>query len=134
MPQGTTSSPLVEPDVRISLIRLSQKRSAESMRRQLRGVSSEVPQAHALVVLISRDPFRRLKGPLAVPSQVPPKTEKDMTVDLIESVTGIAEAKVVRPTSQVSIQFCNQDRKGLPTVCPVERNHQSEIGKPRRRS
>ena len=37
MPKGTTSSPLVEPDVRIALIRLSQKRSAESMRRQLRG-------------------------------------------------------------------------------------------------
>jgi hypothetical protein len=35
MPKGTTSSPLVEPDVRISLIRLSQKRSAESMRKQL---------------------------------------------------------------------------------------------------
>jgi hypothetical protein len=34
MPEGTTSSPLVEPDVRIALIRLSQKCSAESMRRQ----------------------------------------------------------------------------------------------------
>ena len=41
MPKGTTSSPLVEPDVRISLIRLSQKRSTESMRRQLHGVGSE---------------------------------------------------------------------------------------------
>ena len=39
MPEGTTSSPLVEPDVRITLIRLSQKRSVENMRRQLHGVS-----------------------------------------------------------------------------------------------
>ena len=93
MPQGTTSSPLVEPDVRISLIRLSQKRSAESMRRQLHGGSSEVPQAQALVVLISRDPFRQLKGPLAASSQVSPQTEKDMTVDLIEGLAGVAEAK-----------------------------------------
>jgi len=63
MPRGTTSSPLVEPDVRVSLIRLSQKRSAETVRRQLHGVRSEVPQAHALVVLISRDPrwLRRLR-------------------------------------------------------------------------
>ena len=75
MPGGTTSSPLIEPDVRISLIRLSQKRSAGSMHRQLRGVSSEVPQAQALVVLIVADPFRWLKGPLAAPSQVLPKTE-----------------------------------------------------------
>ena len=116
MPRGTTSSPLVEPDVRISLIRLSQKRSAESRRRQLRGVISEVPQAHVLVVLIETDPFRRLEGPLAAPSQVPPKTEKDMTVDLIESLTGITKAKVVGPASQVSIQFFDQDRDRLPTV------------------
>jgi len=75
-PQGeATTSPLIEPDVRISLIRLSQKRSAGSMHRQLRGVSSEVPQAQALVVLIVADPFRWLKGPLAAPSQVLPKTE-----------------------------------------------------------
>ncbi len=116
MPKGTTSSPLVEPDVRISLIRLSQKRSVDSMRRQLHGVRSEVPQAHSLVVLVSRDPFRRLKGPLAAPSQVLPKTEKDMAVDLIESVAGIAEAEVVRPASQVSIQLCDQDRDRLPTL------------------
>ena len=45
MPEGTTFSPLIEPDMKISLIRLSQKRSAESMRRQLHGVSSQVPQA-----------------------------------------------------------------------------------------
>ena len=57
MPGGTTSSPLVEPDMKISLIRLSQKRSAESMRRQVHGVSSEVPQAHTLVVRIEADPF-----------------------------------------------------------------------------
>ena len=117
MPQGRTSSPLVEPDVRITLIRLSQKRSAESMRRQLHGVRSEVPQAHALAVLISRDPFRRSKGPLAAPSQVSPETEKDMTVDLIESVAGVPEAEVVRPASQVSIQLFDQDRDRLPTVC-----------------
>jgi hypothetical protein len=59
------------------------------MRRQLHGVRSEVPQAQSLVVLISGDPFGRLKGPLAAPSQVSPKTEKDMTVDLIESVAGL---------------------------------------------
>jgi len=59
------------------------------MRRQLHGVRSEVPQAHALVVFISRDHFRRLKGPLAAPSLVSPKTEKDMAVDLIESLTGV---------------------------------------------
>lgn len=35
MPEGTTSSPLVEPDVRITRIRLSQKQSAESLHRQL---------------------------------------------------------------------------------------------------
>jgi hypothetical protein len=113
IPEGTTSSPLIEPDVRIALIRLSQKRSAESMRRQLHGVSSEVPQAHRLVVLVQTDPLRRLKGPLAAPSQVLPKTEKDMTVDLIESVAGIAEAKVARPASQVPIQLFDQDRRAV---------------------
>ena len=86
------------------------------MRRQLHAVSSEVPQAHVLVVLISRDPFRRLKGPLTAPSQVSPETEKDMTVDLIESVAGVPEAKVVRPASPVSIQLFDQDRDRLPTV------------------
>ena len=75
MPEGTTSSPLVEPDVRMTLIRLSQKRSVENMRRQLHGVSSQVPQAQALVVLVEADPFGRLEGPLAAPSQVLPKTE-----------------------------------------------------------
>jgi len=89
------------------------------MRRQLRGASSEIPQAHALVLLISSDPFRRLKGPLAAPSQVSPKTEKDMTVDLIESLTGITEVEVVRPASQVSIQFLDQDRDRLPTMRPT---------------
>src|SRR6516225_11122757 len=116
MPEGTTSSPLVEPDVRMTLIRLSQKRSVENMRRQLHGVSSQVPQAQALVVLVEADPFGRLEGPLAAPSQVLPKTEKDMTVDLIEGVAGITEAKVARPASQVSIQLLHQDRDRLPTV------------------
>jgi hypothetical protein len=31
MPNGTTSSPLVEPDVRVSLIRLSQQHSPEAV-------------------------------------------------------------------------------------------------------
>jgi len=39
-----------------------------------------------------------------------------MTVDLIESLTGITVAKVARPASQVSIQFFDQDRDRLPTM------------------
>jgi len=62
-----TSSPLVEPDVRISRIRLSQKRSAESTRRQLHGPGSEKLQPETLKVRIVRDPFRRSEGPLAAP-------------------------------------------------------------------
>jgi hypothetical protein len=96
MPKGTTTSPLVEPDVRFSLIRLSQERSAESMCRQLHGVRSEVAQAQALAVRISRDPFGRLKGPLAAPSRVLSQTEKEMTVDLFESVAGIAAGHLYR--------------------------------------
>ena len=37
--------------------------------------ASEVPQAQALVVLVEADPFGRLEGRLAAPSQVLPKTE-----------------------------------------------------------
>ena len=65
MPEGTTSSPLVEPDVRISLVRLSRQRSAESMRRQLHGRGSEKLQPKTLKVRIIRHPFRRSEGPLA---------------------------------------------------------------------
>jgi hypothetical protein len=46
-----------------------------------------------------------------------PKTEKDMAIDLIESVAGITEVEVVRPDSQVAIQPFDQDRDQLPTVC-----------------
>ena len=91
--------------MRISRIRLSQKRSAESTRRQLHGSpESEKLQAEALKVRIIRDSLRRTEGPLAASPQILAETDLHVFIDLVESTTGIPVTKVVPPAFQVSVQ------------------------------
>jgi hypothetical protein len=72
MPKGTASSSLVEPDVRIVLIRLSQKRSAKSMRR-LRPLRSTSLPASSLLGAGPTPDRGRLQGYL-FPQRVGPVT------------------------------------------------------------
>jgi hypothetical protein len=61
---NTTHSPLVEPDMKISLIRLSQRLSSQAIGRQPRAWTLQVQQTHAIKVLVVTHSLGRPKRPL----------------------------------------------------------------------
>ncbi len=99
-PAGATHSPLVEPDVRMSRIRLSWKHQAEGMHRfpiaSAKRVSQQL-QPQALEMGVEAHPFRRAEGPLTAAFQVLLETLAHVVVDLPVSRPGIPKRKVVRP-------------------------------------
>jgi hypothetical protein len=66
---NTTHSPLVEPDVRISLIRLSQRLRLSHAQATQRW-ALQVHQAHTLEVIVVTHSRRRCKRPLAYTPKV----------------------------------------------------------------
>ena len=111
---STTHSPLVEPDVRISLIRLSQRLRLSQAQATQRW-ALQVHQAHTLEVLVVTHSLRRSKRPLASPPNVLRQSLAHVAVDLPKPFTRVPVAKVVRPPLKMSVELINQLRQGLET-------------------
>ena len=58
-------SPLDEPDVQVSRIRLSRKHTAAGIRRRLRARERQQPQSQASELLVEAHTLRRSERPLA---------------------------------------------------------------------
>src|SRR5205814_3427210 len=106
--RGTIASPLVEPDVRVSRIRLSQRRSPQTCTGRPRPRRSQGDQAQKLHLGIDRRAARGPVRPLAATPQVFPEAPLHVAVDLTESSLRIAKAEIGRPASQVTVQVPNQ--------------------------
>ena len=107
---STTHSPLVEPDVRISLIRLSHRlRLSQALATQR--WTLQVHQAHTLEVLVVTYSLRRSKRPLASPSNVLRQSLAQVAVDLPKSSTRVPVAKVIRPPLKMTVELFYQLRQ-----------------------
>src|SRR5260370_11231641 len=113
----------MEPDKRISRHPALLKTVVSGLRRQLRGCQPlHIHQSKSLDLLIVADPFRRLVGPLAAPSQVLRKTVSNVRVDLTEGLAWIPKVEVVLPALQVPVHLLNQLRDRLmplPMIGPL---------------
>jgi hypothetical protein len=108
---NTTHPPLVEPDMKISLIRLLQRLSSQAMRRPPTGFLLQVQQTHVVEVLIVAHPLRWSKGPLASTSHVLRKTLTYVGIDLSKTLARITVAKVVRPTLKMCVDLFDELRQ-----------------------
>src|SRR5260370_3014846 len=107
----------MEPDKRISRHPALLKTVVSGMRRKLPGGQPlQIRQSKSLDLLIVADPFRRLVGPLAAPSQVLRKTVSNVRVDLTEGLAWIPKVEVVLPALQVPVHLLNQLRDRLVTL------------------
>ena len=111
MLNNTTHPPLVEPDMKISLIRLSQSRSSQAMRRPPTVLALQVLQPHAVEVLVVAHSLRWPEGPLASASDVLRQTQTYVGLDLAKPSARITIAKVVRPTPKMSIKLLDELRQ-----------------------
>src|SRR5712691_471287 len=119
---NTTHSPLVEPDVRISRIRLSRKLSpqayadscAVALLRPLQ-TGLQIHQPHPFELFVVAHPFRRSERPLAATPHVPREALSRVPVDLPICHSRISIPKVVCPSSQVQVQLLDQPRQRLET-------------------
>ena len=116
----TAHSPLVEPDMKISLIRLSQRLSSQAMRRALTELALQVHQTHMVEVLVVAYSLGWSEGPLASTSYVSRKTLAYVAVDLPKSLTRIPVAKVVRPTLEMSVDLFDHLRQRHKTALLVD--------------
>ena len=117
---STTHPPLVEPDVRISLIRLSQRlRLSQALATQRWAL--QVHQAHTLEVLVVTDSLRRSKRPLASPPNVLRQSLAHVAVDLPKPVARVPVAKVVRPPLKMAVDLFYQlrQRDKAPLFAPL---------------
>ena len=112
---NTAHSPLVEPDMKISLIRLLQRLSSQAMRRPPVGFLLQVQQTHAVKVLVVAYPLRWPKGPLASAPHMLREAFSNVRVDVAKSPPRIPEAEVVPPAFQVPVQVRYQRRNGFET-------------------
>src|SRR5260370_16486844 len=125
-PCGATHSPIIEPDKRISRHPALLKTVVSGMRRQLHGCQPlQIHQSKSLDLLIVADPFRRLVGPLAAPSQVLRKTVSNVRVDLAEGLASIPKVELALPAPQVPAHLLNQLRDRLLTMPVV--GHLSQL-------
>ena len=99
-PMTVASLPLFEPDVRISRIRLSPKSPYQE--------HSQADQSHTTEVSIVGFITRGSPTALASPLKVPTQSGQHVGVDLTQGFTRVAEAEIVAPTSQVTVEFYNQ--------------------------
>ena len=107
---STTHSPLVEPDVRISLIRLSQRlRLGQALATQRWAL--QVHQAHTLEVLVVTDALRGSKRPLASTPNVLCQSLAHVAVDLPKPPTRVPVAKVIRPPLKMTVELFYQLRE-----------------------
>ena len=100
---NTTHSPLVEPDMKISLIRLSRRLSSRAMRTDPTESVLQVQQTEAVEVLVIAYSVGWPKGPLASTPHVLRKTLPHIGVDLPKPFARISITKVVRPASEMTI-------------------------------
>src|SRR3977135_4300804 len=118
----TTHSPLVEPDVRISRIRLSRKLSPQTYADScavglLRPLQTglQIHQPHPFELFAGAHPFRRSERPLAATPHVPREALSRVPVDLPIPHSRISIPKVVCPSLQVQVQLLDQPRQRLET-------------------
>src|SRR5437868_14656039 len=109
---NTTHPPLIEPDVRISRIRLSRKLSPQAFAdsctvRLFRTLQTgfQIHQPHPFELLVVAHPFRRSVGPLAATPHMPREALSRVPVDLPICHSRIPKAKVVCPSSQVQVHL-----------------------------
>src|SRR6266404_4722986 len=124
---NTTHSPLVEPDVRISRIRLSRKLSPQAYADSCAAVlfrtlqtGFQIQQPHLFEAFVVAHTFRRSEGPLAATPHVPREALSRVPIDLPISLSRISIPKVVCPSSQVLVQLLDQPWQRLethPTAC-----------------
>src|SRR5712691_10971142 len=107
----TAHSPLIEPDMKISLIRLLQRLSSQAMRRPPTGFLLQVHQTHAVEVLVVAYSFGWPKGPLASTSHVLRKTLTYVGIDLSKTLARITVAKVVRPSLEMCVELLDELRQ-----------------------
>src|SRR5712691_841001 len=107
----TAHSPLIEPDMKISLIRLLQRLSSQAMRRPPTGFLLQVHQTHAVEVLVVSYSFGWPKGPLASTSHVLRKTLTYVGIDLSKTLARITVAKVVRPSFEMCVELLDELRQ-----------------------
>ena|SRR5437899_6988413 len=111
--RAASQSPLVEPDVRISRIRLSERGQRRHTQGNSGGSESEPEQTQLPQLPLLTDAFRRTAAPLTASEQMLPQTMPEVTIELVEGSAWKAEAEVVRPASAVPVEFRNQPRQRL---------------------
>src|SRR5437667_4826552 len=137
MSENTTHPPLVEPDVRISRIRLSRKLSPQAYADscavglpRLLQTGLQIHQPHPFELFVVAHPFRRLERPLAATPHMPSEAISRVPVDLPICHSRIPKAEVVCPSSQVQVQLLDKPRQRLKThpaarhlsqLCPFPR-------------
>ena len=95
-----TTSPLVEPDVRIPRIRLSPESRCQERSQGVQPESGKV----VVVALIGGG----LSPALAAPLEVLGQSVQHVGVDITHRLAGIAQAEVPGPTAQMAVEFGNQ--------------------------
>src|SRR5208337_5347789 len=116
---GAAGSPLVEPDVQVSRIRLSGKHEVEGMHSSLLETdarASEVLQPHPSVLGVEAYPVGRTIRPLAAPLQMAREAFAHIAVDRPEGDARVPEREVVRPPFPMSIQLFHQPWEGFEAL------------------
>jgi hypothetical protein len=117
MPRAATHSPLVEPDVQVSRIRLSRRHLPQACAGSCAQSRSQHHQAHLPEVGREGHPCRGSKGSLAPPLQVLDHATLDVPVDRPEGHAGVPVAEVVRPALQVPVQVGTRAGRGQKARC-----------------
>src|SRR3990172_7603530 len=107
-PRDTTHSPLVEPDMRISRIRLSRSLSPQAFAGSCAVEVSQVHQSELIEELIETHPSRQSEGPLAASPQMTREAVSDVPVDLSECHSWVPESEVVCPSIEVAVQHSDE--------------------------
>ena len=94
---GKAHSPLAEPDVRISRIRLSCEQSTGTTRR------NQITQTKLTQMCIKTNAFRHTIRALAAPSKMKAQTSLHVIIEIPVSLTRISELKIGGPTLEIPI-------------------------------
>jgi hypothetical protein len=113
-------SPLVEPDVRVSLIRLSRKRKVAGRHRFTITVpaASEPLQTQSLDMSVEAHSRRRAERTLTAPPRLLGETLPDVGVDLREGRARVPQREV-GPAPQVTIRSSIKPGRGLKHCCQL---------------
>ena len=108
--------PIIKPDVRISRIRLSQGVYCTK--------HSQVNESELFKVPIHRGAAGRTPCALDVTPQVAPQPHPHVAVDLSKGISTVTGSKIVRPSSEMSIELFNELRQWLEAAAPVDHSPQ----------